>query len=101
MSLRNSSTRSSLQAIKNTYGLNNGSFIVAPVPFSDPTIGSGLALGLGYLFQDDKNSNTSVLGFGGLRSENGSQAYGLIANLALNNNRWLVETFFRACRTEL
>ena len=75
-------------------GFTNGSFIVVPVPFSNPTIGSGLALGGGYLFRDDAESDTSVIGIGALRSDNGSEAYGVIANFAFNRNEWIIESFF-------
>lgn len=76
-----------------SFGFKNGSIVVAPVPFSNPTIGSGLALGAGYLFKMDANSNTSVIGFGAMRSDNGSQAAGVLANFAFNNNRWLLSLF--------
>jgi len=75
------------------FGFNNGSVIVAPVPFSNPTIGSGLALGAGYLFKIDPGSKTSVIGLGAMRSDNGSQAAGLMTNLAFDNNRWLLNLF--------
>lgn len=75
------------------FGFKNGSVVVAPIPFSNPTIGSGLALGAGYLFKMDEASNTSVIGVGAMRSDNGSQAVGLMTNLAFNNNRWLVSVF--------
>lgn len=75
------------------FGFNNGSVIVAPVPFSNPTIGSGLAVGAGYLFKTDPDSKTSVIGIGAMRSDNGSQAVGLMTSLAFNNNRWLVNFF--------
>ena len=74
-------------------GFQNGSVVVAPVPFSNPTIGAGLALGAGYLFKTDAHSKTSVIGLGALRSDNGSQAVGLLTNLAFNSNRWLVSLF--------
>ncbi|WP_240931791.1 BamA/TamA family outer membrane protein [Parasedimentitalea denitrificans] len=76
-----------------SFGFSNGSVIVAPVPFSNPTIGSGLALGAGYLFKNDPDSKTSVIGIGAMRSDNGSQAVGLMTNLAFNNNRWLANFF--------
>lgn len=78
---------------KEAFGIRNGSTILAPVPFSNPMIGTGLALGAGYLFRTGPESKTSVLGLGGMRSDNGSQAAGLVANLAFDNNRWLFESF--------
>lgn len=74
-------------------GFRNGSFVVAPIPFSNPTIGSGLILGAGYLFKTDEGSKPSVLGAGALRSDNGSQAYALSVNLAFRENKWLFKSF--------
>lgn len=76
-----------------TVGFGNGSVIVAPVPFSNPMIGGGLALGAGYLFRTAPDTKTSVLGIGAMRSDNGSNAAGLVVNLAFSENRWLLESF--------
>lgn len=75
------------------FGFRRGSFVVAPIPFSNPMIGSGLALGGGYLFKVNPEAKTSVLGLGGLKSDNGSQAYGLMVNLAFGENKWLLNGF--------
>lgn len=75
-------------------GFRNGSIIVAPIPFSNPTIGSGLAIGAGYLFKADPGSKASSIGVGGFRSDNGSQGYGLGVNLFFNDNRWLFKALF-------
>ena len=72
------------------FGLRSGSLIVAPVPFSDPMIGNGLALGAGYLFTIDEGSDPSMLGAGYLRSDNGSEGYALTFNLAFLDNRWSI-----------
>lgn len=72
------------------FGLRSGSLIVAPVPFSDPMIGSGLAIGAGYLFKIDEGSDPSMLGVGYLGSENGSEGYGLTFNLNFMDNRWSI-----------
>jgi outer membrane protein assembly factor BamA len=76
------------------FGFRNGSIVVAPIPFSNPTIGSGLMLGVGYLFKTDASSKPSMIGAGALRSDNGSNGYGLSVNLAFDNNRWLFESMF-------
>ena len=75
------------------YGFRRGSFLVAPIPFSNPTIGSGLALGAGYLFKTGPEAKTSVIGLGGMGSDNGSRAYGAVANLVFGSNRWLFNSF--------
>lgn len=67
---------------KSDFGFRNGSVIVAPVPFSNPAIGSGLAIGGGYLFKTDPDANTSLIGLGAARSDNGSEAIGLAFNIA-------------------
>ncbi|MEY8841006.1 hypothetical protein AB9K41_18420, partial [Cribrihabitans sp. XS_ASV171] len=72
-------------------GFRNGSFVVAPIPFSNPTIGSGLAVGLGYLFQFDETSKPSMIGIGGLRSDNGSRAAGVAGNFYFRENRWILK----------
>lgn len=81
---------------KSDYGFRSGSVIVAPIPFSNPTVGSGLMLGAGYLFKTDAGSKPSMIGVGALRSDNGSRGAGLSVNLAFDNNRWLFESMFAA-----
>lgn len=75
-------------------GFRNGSVVVAPIPFSNPTIGSGLVLGAGYLFNLDEGSKPSLLGIAALRSDNGSEIYGLAANFAFDNNRWQIKSLY-------
>ncbi len=70
---------------KSDYGLGNGSFLVAPIPFSNPVVGAGLALGGGYLFQLDPEADTSFVGLGALASDNGSSAIGTALNLSFGN----------------
>ncbi|WP_240482041.1 BamA/TamA family outer membrane protein [Ruegeria marisrubri] len=77
-----------------TVGFRQGSVVVAPIPFSNPTIGSGLVLGAGYLFQLDEGSDPSVIGAGGLRSDNGSTAAAGAFKLKLDNNRWIIEALY-------
>jgi outer membrane protein assembly factor BamA len=76
------------------FGLRGGSLIVAPIPFSDPMIGAGLALGAGYLFKIDEGSPTSMLGLGYMRSENGSEGYGLTFKLNFLDDRWSIEATY-------
>lgn len=80
--------------VDNELGFRDGSFVAAPIPFSNPLIGAGLALGLGYLFKTTPDTKTSVIGVGGLKSDNGSQVTGVMFNLALDDNRWQVNSFF-------
>lgn len=75
-------------------GLRNGSVVVVPIPFSNPTTGAGLTLAAGYLFKLDEGSKPSMVALAALGSDNGSQAFGAAANFAFDNNRWLAETLF-------
>lgn len=82
-----------------TFGLRNGSLIAVPIPFSNPTVGNGLALGAGWLFSSDPGSNSSSIGLGGFRSDNGSNGLALGANLNFNANRYGIS--FLAGRVDL
>lgn len=69
-------------------GFRHGSVIVAPVPFENPAIGTGLALGGGYLFQTDVDSSTSAIGGGAFRTKSGSEGYALGVNLNFDSDQW-------------
>ncbi|MEP3295427.1 MAG: BamA/TamA family outer membrane protein [Pseudoruegeria sp.] len=69
------------------FGFGNGSTVVAPIPLSNPTVGSGLILGAGYLFNVDSKSDTSFFGLGALRTDNGTEGYALAGNFAMRENR--------------
>ena len=71
-----------------TLGLRNGSFILAPVPIMNPTIGTGLALGAGYLFTIDEGSDPSGIGIGGFGTDNGSRGYALGGSFNFAGGRW-------------
>jgi hemolysin activation/secretion protein len=72
------------------FGFRAGSLILVPIPFSNPTIGNGLAGGGAWLFTADSGSKTSSIGLGGFVTDNDSSGYALGANLKLNDNRYLV-----------
>jgi hypothetical protein len=72
----------------NAIGWTRGSFVVAPIPLSNPTIGSGLILGAGYLFTIDEGSNPSSVGIGGFRTDNGSRGVGGGISLSFGDKRW-------------
>ncbi|MBO9472362.1 BamA/TamA family outer membrane protein [Shimia sp. R10_1] len=77
-------------AKEEVYGFREGSVVVAPIPFKNVLIGTGLVLGAGYLFQTDANSDTSIFGLAAMRSDNGSNAFGIGGSVALADNRWQV-----------
>lgn len=70
------------------FGFANGSVIVAPIPLSDPTLGTGLVVAGGYLFNADAESNSSYFGLGALRTDTGSIGYGFSSKIYLDSNRW-------------
>lgn len=69
-------------------GFAAGSFIFAPVPFENPVIGTGLAIGGAYLFRNAQGADTSTLGFGLFRTDNGSEGFGLGYDLQLGLSGW-------------
>lgn len=71
-------------------GFRSGEFIAAPIPFSNPTIGDGLAVGGAWLFYSDPTSSTSSIGLGGFKTDNGSQGLAFAADLNFSRNRFLV-----------
>ncbi|MAC77005.1 MAG: hypothetical protein CML66_02975 [Rhodobacteraceae bacterium] len=73
-----------------TVGLRRGSFILAPIPLRDPMIGTGLALGAGYLFNIDAKSDPSGIGIGGFKTDNGSQAYAAGGSLSFGEGHWKI-----------
>lgn len=81
------------------YGLRAGSFLAAPIPFSNPTIGSGLALGAAWLFSADPGSDSSSVGIGGFKSDNGSRALGVGVDLNFLADRYQLS--FLAARADL
>ncbi len=76
------------------FGFRNGSVVGAPIPFQNPMIGTGLALGIGYLFQTDQGSDPSSIGVGAMRSDNGSRAAGGSVTLNFLNNRWQLAALY-------
>lgn len=70
------------------FGFREGSFVAAPILFEDPTVGTGLALGAGYLYQTDELSSTSYVGLAGFGTSNGSSGYGLAGAANFDENRW-------------
>ncbi|MEO1733155.1 MAG: BamA/TamA family outer membrane protein [Pseudomonadota bacterium] len=80
-------------------GLRSGSFVLAPIPFQNPVIGTGLVLGLGYLFDNGDGANTSTLGIAAAGSDNGTRSYGAVANINTAANRWRIQAL--AARADL
>lgn len=69
-------------------GFGGGSVLAVPLPFSNPTLGSGVAAGVAWLFTADEASRSSTIGIGALRSDNGSEGLAFGTDLNFNANRY-------------
>jgi len=68
-----------------------GSFVVAPIPISNPALGSGLVPVIGYIFpisKKDKVSPPSVVGGAALFTDNGSRAAAFAGQLYFAQNTY-------------
>jgi len=68
-----------------------GEFVIAPIPISNPTLGSGLALLGGYIYpmdEGDKVSPPSFTGGGGLYTSSGSWAGAVAQKAYLSQDRY-------------
>jgi hypothetical protein len=68
-----------------------GEFVIAPIPVINPTLGNGLALGIGYLYhldKDDVRSPPSITGVGGFRTSNGSRGGVIAQKFVLKQNKY-------------
>jgi hypothetical protein len=70
-----------------------GEWLLAPIPISSPAIGSGLEWAVAYIFpfsKEDKTSPPSIVGVGGLFTNNGSRAVGIAGKLYLKEDKYRV-----------
>jgi outer membrane protein assembly factor BamA len=68
-----------------------GEIVAAPIPISSPAIGSGLQWAVGYMFpfsKDDKVAPKSVLGVGGLFTNNGSKGLALGGRIYFREDKY-------------
>ena len=71
--------------------------VIAPIPISNPALGSGAVLGAGYIFplnNKDKISSPSVVGGGWMFTNDGSRAYGLGGQLYFKKNTYNTAAFY-------
>ena len=76
---------------------HRGSIVAAPLPIVSPAIGAGIVPVLGYIFPlstHDKVSPPSIIGGAGLITDNGSNGFGLGAQLFMKENRFQVQGIF-------
>ncbi len=70
-----------------------GALVIAPIPISSPSIGSGLVLAVGYIFplsKTDKVSPPSVVGTAGLYTNNETRGFAIGGQLFLKQNTYQV-----------
>jgi hypothetical protein len=69
-------------------GFREGSFVAVPIPVNDPTFGTGIVLGGGYLFKADEKSNTSFIGGGVFGTNEGSRAGAIGGSFSFGEKRY-------------
>lgn len=79
------------KATDKEYGFRFGSVIVAPIPFRNPSLETGLALGGAHMFKLDEQSDTSTVGIGGFRTTNGSEGIGLGGTVNFDEGKWTIK----------
>ena len=76
---------------------SNGSFVIAPLPIVSPAIGTGVIPIVGYITpvpQKEREETPSVVGAGGLITNNGSRGFFLGTDLYFNQERYEVESVY-------
>jgi outer membrane protein assembly factor BamA len=68
----------------------NTDLVIAPIPLSNPTIGSGLAVAAMYLYSLDPESPSSLTGAGGGYTDSDSWAAGLTQRTYLQGDRYRI-----------
>lgn len=74
-----------------------GSFVIAPLPIVSPALGAGIVPVVGYITPipaTDRKITPSVIGGGGLITNNGSNGFALISDLYLDKARYEVLTAY-------
>jgi len=90
-------TQSSEQSEKEKKHQQRGSVVVAPIPISNPAIGSGVVIAVGYIFslsKSDKVSPPSLVGAAGLLTSNSTRGFALGGQFYLKQNTYKITTDF-------
>ena len=72
-----------------------GEWIVAPIPFLNPTFGWGIGLGAGYIYQplsEQSNAPPWITGMGGFYTQNESWGIGGAHKMNFGDDRWRLLT---------
>ncbi len=80
-----------------------GSFVIAPIPITSPTFGSGLILGVGYIFQlkkGDTKSQPSTIGVAGAYTSSGTRGGAIGGRLYFAENKYQVSFAFGKGRAQ-
>lgn len=70
---------------------NDTSFLVVPIPVSNPTLGSGGALAAAMFFKTDETAKSSLIGLGAFKTSNGSWGAATMTNLSLSQDIYRVK----------
>ncbi len=72
--------------------LQRRDFVVVPIPFSNPTLDTGLVVGAAYFYRQTEEQKkvqpASVTAAGAMYSNNGSKALALVQQNYWNNDKW-------------
>ena len=83
---------------KRIWKLNpNGSIVAAPMPIVSPALGAGIVPVLGYITPipaKDKAIEPSVVGAGGLITDNGTRGWGVGTDIYLDKSRYEIESVY-------
>src|SRR3984885_10519889 len=83
----------SIQKSEDQVGQKRGEMVIAPIPLSNPAIGYGLVLGLGYIFpldKKDERSPPSMIGGAGMYASSGSWALGAATKMYFKEDRYRI-----------
>jgi len=92
----NSSSKPELDGEKEKNS-RRGSFIIAPLPISSPALGTGIVPVLGYIFplrKDDQVSPPSVIGLGGIVTNNGSRGFAAYGDFYMKEKTYRVSAIY-------
>ena len=67
---------------------NNSSFLIVPIPISNPTVGSGGGLATAMFFKTDEDSKSSFIGAGSFYTGNGSWGAATLGDISFDEGRY-------------
>jgi hypothetical protein len=74
-----------------------GEMVIAPIPLTNPAIGSGLIVGMGYIFpldKKDERSPPSIVGGAGMYASSGSWALGAATKLYFKEDHYRLTAMY-------